>query len=181
MDKTKLRTETLKALKSQDSSQKSYYDKQIAERLFNLHIYQKAKTVGIYLAFAFEYDTALIIERALADGKRVVVPKTYPKGKMIFVAYEKNQLVKTSFGLLEPVSDKEVIKSDIDLIVVPGVVFNKQGYRIGYGAGYYDRYLADYSGQTISLIYPSQLSYFEPEDHDIAVKGLLYEDYKTDI
>lgn len=171
----------LTMLKSQDREWKSHYDKRLAERLFRLPIYQTATTIAVYLSFDFEYDTTLVIERALADGKRIVIPKTYPNGKMIFVDYDPTALVSSSFGVLEPVSSQEVVKEMIDLVVVPGVVFSNQGYRIGYGAGYYDRYLKDYLGETISLIYPSQLSHFQPQNHDIPVKGLLYEDDTTDI
>ncbi|WP_161979604.1 5-formyltetrahydrofolate cyclo-ligase [Streptococcus sp. S784/96/1] len=179
MDKKKLRTTILTMLKSQDREWKSHYDKRLAERLFCLPIYQTATTIAVYLSFDFEYDTTLVIERALADGKRIVIPKTYPKGKMIFVDYDPKTLVTSSFGVPEPESSQEVAKEMIDLVVVPGVVFNDQGYRIGYGAGYYDRYLKDYQGETVSLIYPSQLSYFIPQKYDIPVKGLLYEKSAT--
>ncbi|MGT2682664.1 5-formyltetrahydrofolate cyclo-ligase [Streptococcus porci] len=175
MEKNQLRKEILDILKSQDRKMKSVYDKVLSERLVSLSMYQEAKTIALYLAFDFEFDTSLIIEQALTYGKRIVVPKTYPQGRMIFVDYEPNGLEKTFFGLLEPQSDVEVPKSEIDLIVVPGVVFDESGYRIGYGGGYYDRYLADYQGQTISLIYPSQLRHFQPSAYDIPVKGLLYE------
>lgn len=178
MEKNKLRKETLALLKSKDKSEKASYDEALAERFFALPIYQKAKAIALYLSFDFEYNTQLLLDRALADGKQVLVPKTYPQGKMDFVIYDKDRLEKTSFGLWEPISDKAVPKSSIDVIVVPGVVFNDQGYRIGYGAGYYDRYLADYTGETVSFIYPEQLRHFQADAHDIPVKGLLHAERK---
>ena len=87
--------------------------------------------------------------------------------------YDERHLQKSSFGLMEPTSEEAVDKTEIDLIHVPGVVFNSQGFRIGYGGGYYDRYLADFAGASISSIYSFQQSDFEPDYHDIAVKEVL--------
>ncbi|MBM7635507.1 5-formyltetrahydrofolate cyclo-ligase [Streptococcus saliviloxodontae] len=173
MLKKDLRQAAIGALKDQDKTFKEQIDAELLARLRASESYQKAETIATYLSMGFEYNTAPLIEAALADGKQVVIPKTYPKGRMIFVAYDPDDLQKTSFGLLEPRSDKAVAKEDIDLIHVPGVVFNEEGYRIGYGAGYYDRYLEDYTGKTISLIYTCQQADFTPETHDIAVKEVL--------
>ena len=120
-----------------------------------------------------EVSTAAFIKQAQLDGKRVLVPKTYGQGRMIFVDYDERHLQKSSFGLMEPTSEEAVDKTEIDLIHVPGVVFNSQGFRIGYGGGYYDRYLADFAGASISSIYSFQQSDFEPDYHDIAVKEVL--------
>ena len=120
-----------------------------------------------------EVSTAAFIKQAQLDGKRVLVPKTYGQGRMIFVDYDESRLQKSSFGLMEPTSEEAVEKTEIDLIHVPGVVFNSQGFRIGYGGGYYDRYLVDFAGASISSIYSFQKSDFEPNYHDIAVKEVL--------
>ena len=93
---------------------------------------------------------------------------------MDFVVYNPQQLVKTSFGLLEPQGNLEVVDaSQIDLIHVPGLVFTTKGYRIGYGGGYYDRYLKHFSGHTFSTIYPCQIKDFIPEKHDQNKLALL--------
>ena len=92
---------------------------------------------------------------------------------MIFVDYDPDNLVATSFGLMDPASDMAVEKSEIDLIHVPGVVINAEGYRIGYGAGYYDRYLSDFEGETVSTVYPCQEMDFIPYSHDIAVREVI--------
>lgn len=135
--------------------------------------YQKAKTVATYLALPHEYDTEFLINQAQKDGKTILVPKAFPKGEMIFVSYQSTDVQRSSFGVLEPRSSLEVPKTAIDVVHVPGVVFNKKGYRIGYGGGYYDRYLADYDGDTISTIYDCQLRDFEAHAHDIAVKEIF--------
>ena len=96
---------------------------------------------------------------------------------MDFVVYDPQQLVKTSFGLLEPQGDLEVVDvSQIDLIHVPGLAFTTEGYRIGYGGGYYDRYLKHFSGHTLSTVYPCQIRDFIPEDHDIPVQEVLIDE-----
>ena len=97
----------------------------------------------------------------------------HPQGRMTFVDYNPNDLELTVFGIWEPRSERTVEKSHIDLIHVPGVAFNKKGYRIGYGGGYYDRYLADFKGMTVSTIYPYQLVDFQPDDCDIPVQEVL--------
>ena len=129
--------------------------------------------MATYLSMPHEVSTAAFIKQAQLDGKRVLVPKTYGQGRMIFVDYDESRLQKSSFGLMEPTSEEAVEKAEIDLIHVPGVVFNSQGFRIGYGGGYYDRYLADFTGASISSIYSFQKSDFEPNYHDIAVKEVL--------
>lgn len=179
--KKEKRRAVLQQLKAQSVHDKATYDQQVLERFLALPSYQEAETIAVYLAFDFEYNTQLIIEQARLDGKRILVPKTYPQGKMIFVDYNPEDVEKSAFGLLEPKSHQAVPQTEIDLIVVPGVVFNEMGYRIGYGAGYYDRYLETFTGRTVSLIYPCQLAAFDPEGHDIAVEEMIYEDSETRI
>ena len=88
--------------------------------------------------------------------------------------YDPNILEKTRFGLLEPnEKGRFVDQSEIDLIHVPGVVFQSKGYRIGYGGGYYDRYLEDFTGKTVSTIYSIQQGDFQPDTFDQAVQEVL--------
>ena len=78
------------------------------------------------------------------------------------------------FGLLEPQGDFTILEpSQIDLIHVPGLAFNTSGYRVGYGGGYYDRYLEHFPGNTISTLYPCQIQDFHPDPHDIPVEEVL--------
>lgn len=171
--KNKLRKIVLAQLTSQEPETKAKLDQYLLEQLIALPAYKVAQVIATYLAFPHEYDTSLLINQALKDGKRLVVPKTYKQGRMIFVDYDPDNLVATSFGLMEPASDLAVEKSEIDLIHVPGVVFNAEGYRIGYGAGYYDRYLSDFEGMTVSMVYPCQEKDFTPDSHDVAVREVI--------
>lgn len=173
MKKT-LRKETIAAMKRLPESVKTQADEQLTQRLLELPAFQEAKTLATYLSMGHEFSTASLIQAALQDGKRVCVPRTYPQGRMEFVEYDPDILEKTRFGLLEPnEKGKLVDKAEIDLIHVPGLVFQSKGYRIGYGGGYYDRYLADFAGKTVSTIYSIQQEDFQPEAFDQAVQEVL--------
>ena len=175
--KSELRKQVLQEMKALPREQKQFIDQALTERLLQQPFYQEAKVIATYLSFSHEFQTQGLIEQALQDGKKVLIPKTYPKGRMDFVVYEPQQLVKTAFGLLEPQGNLEVVDvSKIDLIHVPGLVFTTEGYRIGYGGGYYDRYLKHFSGHTFSTIYPCQIRDFIPEKHDIPVQEVLIDE-----
>ena len=175
--KSELRKQVLHEMKAISQEQKQFIDQALTEQLLQHPFYQEAKVIATYLSFPHEFQTQELIEQALKDGKKVLIPKTYPKGCMDFVVYEPQQLVKTSFGLLEPQGDLEVVDaSQIDLIHVPGLAFTTEGYRIGYGGGYYDRYLKHFSGNTLSTVYPCQIRDFIPEDHDIPVQEVLVDE-----
>ena len=175
--KSELRKQVLHEMKALTREQKQFIDQTLTERLLQHPFYQEAKVIATYLSFPHEFQTQELIEQALKDGKKVLIPKTYPKGRMDFVVYDPQQLVKTSFGLLEPQGNLEVVDaSQIDLIHVPGLAFTTEGYRIGYGGGYYDRYLEHFSGHTLSTIYPCQIQDFSPENHDIPVQEVLIDE-----
>ena len=175
--KAELRKQVLQEMKALPLEQKQFIDQALIERLLHHPFYQEAKVIATYLSFPHEFQTQELIEQALKDGKKVLIPKTYPKGRMDFVVYDPQQLVKTSFGLLEPQGNLEVVDaSQIDLIHVPGLVFTTEGYRIGYGGGYYDRYLEQFSGHTLSTVYPCQIRDFSPENHDIPVQEVLIDE-----
>ena len=169
-----LRNKTIAAMKELPQSVKAEADSQLTQRFIQLPAFQEAKTLATYLSMGHEFSTASLIQAALQLGKRVCVPRTYPQGRMEFVEYDPDILEKTRFGLLEPNERGQVVdKSEIDLIHVPGLVFQSKGYRIGYGGGYYDRYLADFAGKTVSTIYSIQQKEFQPDAFDQAVQEVL--------
>ena len=172
--KAELRKKILQEMKAISQEQKQAMDRALTKLFLNHSFYQEAKVIATYLSFPHEFQTQELIERALKDGKKVLIPKTYPKGRMDLVVYHPQQLKKTSFGLLEPQGNLEVVDaSQIDLIHVPGLAFTTEGYRIGYGGGYYDRYLENFAGQSLSTIYPCQVQEFSSEDHDAPVQEVL--------
>ena len=175
--KVSIRKSVLKKMKGLEPEIKRVADQSLIQRLRSLPAYKAASVIATYLSFPHEVDTSFLIDVAQEDGKQVVIPKTYPKGRMEFATYDPQKLKQTAFGLLEPEDGSQVIdKSKIDLIHVPGVAFQKGGHRLGYGGGYYDRYLADFDGATVSTIYACQEVDFAPAPHDIPVQEVLVDE-----
>ncbi|MBZ2117274.1 5-formyltetrahydrofolate cyclo-ligase [Streptococcus gordonii] len=177
--KKELRQMALSQMKSLSGKDKEQADSWLTQRLLQSRAYQEAHVIATYLSMPHEVSTTAFIKQAQLDNKRILVPKTYGQGRMIFVDYDESHLQKSSFGLMEPISEDAVDKTEIDLIHVPGVVFNSQGFRIGYGGGYYDRYLADFAGASVSTLYQIQLANFRPDLHDVSVKELII--YETNL
>lgn len=178
--KKELRTLTLKKLA--DLSEPAFIAavEQILHGLFNHPKWKDAKTIGVTVSRGKEIPTRPIIEQAWKEGKRVTVPKCHPKEKQLdfrhLTAFD--ELESVYYGLLEPIVDKteNINKGNIDLIIVPGVVFDPTGFRIGFGGGYYDRFLKNYHGATIALLLSEQLVEELPvEPHDIPVQTLITE------
>lgn len=170
--KKKLRKQIIRDLKAIELDDKAIQEASILNQLLLEKSYIKAKTIGIYLPFSFEFDTLKLIEIALKNNKKIAIPKVFANRELKFFKYDKKNLHLSDFGILEPSSEIDEIQS-IDLLIVPGVVFNRDGYRIGYGGGYYDNYLTHFKGETISLVFNQQIQFFIPEKHDIAVKQLI--------
>ena len=152
--------------------------RKISAKLFTCPEWQEAKAVFCYVGTERELDTREILLAALRSGKRLAVPKV--EGKGIMTAREildLNGLAAGAMGISEPAGLPPVIrKEDIDLVIVPGLAFDKAGYRLGYGGGYYDRYLSGLSLSTIGLC-PEQrlLSDIPRETHDQKVQMLITE------
>ena len=86
-------------MKALSQEQKQAKDQDLTERLLQHRFYQEAKVIATYLSFPHEFQTQGLIEQALKDGKKVLIPKTYPKGRMDFVVYNSQQLVKNFLWL----------------------------------------------------------------------------------
>ena len=109
------------------------------------------ESIGIYVSVGDEVDTPAIIRWALAQGKRVCVPKVV-EGSLRFIdLHALEDCVPAKFGLLEPVSS--IAAQDPQIQVVPMLAFNQRRFRLGYGKGFYDAYLSHYSGKTLGLCY----------------------------
>ena len=120
--------------------------RRIAEALSELSAYRKARTVMLYVSFGSEVNTEQMIKSAVSEGKKVVVPflgKTKEEIKAAKISSAKNDLVRGAFGIKEPKPRlcREIPHRKIDLVVVPAVVFDKACHRVGYGKGYYDKWL----------------------------------------
>lgn len=180
-NKKKLRKGILALRKAQPKEDKLIKDFKIIDTLTDLEIYKRSKTIFTYVSINEEINTRTFIKEALKLGKIVAVPKTYKGSKEMKAVVIKSleDLELSRFNLLEPKKDNEVLeKEEIDLIVVPGAVFDLSLNRIGYGGGYYDRFLKDikFKNNKIALAYDFQvLDKIEVEDYDIKMDLLITE------
>jgi 5-formyltetrahydrofolate cyclo-ligase len=179
MDAKKKLRKSIKA-KLSELSLPQYEDQsyKVAQQLFQNDEWMEASTVAITVSKAPEVDTFQIIRKGWEQGKRVVVPKCEPKTRRLDFRELKrfSELESVFYGLLEPiVSETNTVSSgEIDLVVVPGLAFDENGYRLGFGGGYYDRFLANYHGKTISLAFKDQIVSDIPiESHDIPVGKII--------
>lgn len=181
MDKTELRKEihfSLTTIKEEEHRERS---KKIHQNLYDTPYWKNAKRIGITISRFPEVDTYEVIKKAWSESKKVSVPRCIHKEKKLdFHTITSFEEVEPSyFGLLEPLRTLEKTSpAAIDLLIVPGLAYNINGFRLGYGGGYYDRYLANYyKGRTVSLCFKEQIVEHIPVDrHDQAVEMLIGEE-----
>ena len=154
----------------------------ILERVLGLEAYRQAKLVHTYVSSKEnEVDTRALIGTCLAQGKRVAVPVVMPGTKTMAHALIDglDQFVVGPWGLAQPAPDEAVwlpSEARIDLVVVPGLAFDRRGYRIGWGGGYYDRFLAQVQTVKIGLCYDELvLDCIPGEPHDVPVDLVVAE------
>lgn len=154
--KNKMRQEIKEQRKNLTCDERERCDSKICERLRQLWLYRESKIVFTYVSLADETDTKKFIERALEDGKRVVVPRCIKgtRNMEFCVINSLNDLEEGAFGVLEPKVECEVYTDYSNgFCIVPALAFDRKGYRLGYGKGYYDRFLADFCGKTVGICY----------------------------
>jgi len=175
--KEKLRKQVLNARFNLTPELRRAASAEIEARLFGLPEFRAANTVMFYASFQSEVETHHMIRRALAEGKRVVLPRV--KGKELELLEIENfdqDVAPGAWGILEPSGGKPAQLKDIGLIVMPGAAFDEQGNRIGYGAGFYDKLLPLYKGRTVALTYELQIVPAVPAaSHDIPVQKIITE------
>ncbi|MGK7377770.1 5-formyltetrahydrofolate cyclo-ligase [Planococcus sp. 1R117A] len=180
MDKSIQRKYVLDEMNKMDYEEHQENSRIIAGRLMEDPAFIQAKTIGVTVSAFPEVDTHELIRECWKAGKQVAVPKCLRKSRQMdfHVITDFGQLEVVYMHLKEPkVEETQYVKpEEIDLLIVPGVVFSKSGYRIGFGGGYYDRYLVDYGGTTRSLAFDLQLAESVPvEPHDIPVDAIYTE------
>ncbi|MFZ3580338.1 5-formyltetrahydrofolate cyclo-ligase [Virgibacillus sp. DJP39] len=180
MNKSKLRKKAITYLNSLSKPEKKSIEEKITSQLINSELWKKAETIGITISQGFEWDTKAIIDTAWKEQKQVTVPKCDPAKKQLTFYQLKtyNQLEIVYYNLQEPSPSisKPIKKTSIDLLIVPGLLFDKNGYRIGFGGGYYDRFLTDFPNVTASLVADGQLIQEIPsEAFDLPVDYIINE------
>lgn len=156
-DKALLRKKLIKKRKEIEPNIKKSGDLSIFKTIISHVKYKSAPTLLTYVSTDIEVDTIRLIEHALSEGKQVAVPKcNYDTTTISFYQiYSLNDLFPSKFSLLEPRANSErLINPEQDSIcIVPGLSFDRKGHRLGYGKGYYDRFLSNYSGVSIGICY----------------------------
>lgn len=177
--KKEVRLQKMAALKELSPIEKKKAEESIYAHLFASTYWKNAHTVALTVSQDFEIATLPIAEEAHRSGKRVVLPRAKKQRVMDFVHFLKDTPMETSsFGLQEPAPHLDAFpKQEIDLVIVPGLAFSKDGYRIGVGGGYYDRFLEDYKGKKIALVLEEQkIGAWNPESFDIPMDALITKD-----
>ncbi|MDR2436919.1 MAG: 5-formyltetrahydrofolate cyclo-ligase [Endomicrobium sp.] len=180
-EKKKARAEFLSMRNRLDSNSALLYSIAIFAAVKKLALYEQANTIMVYLSYGSEVITDFIVKSAISEGKNVVVPVIKTPGVLmhalrIIGLEDADQLI---YGIREPEAnlDNVVSKDSIDLVLIPGLAFDLSGYRIGYGKGYYDRWLKDVSvSKTVGLAYDFQITDKLPiGKHDLPMGTIVTE------
>ena len=162
LEKQRLREECLAARETLSEQERCVLDESITQKLLATPEYAETTTVLTYVSVSFEVSTRMFIECALRDGKTVAVPRCLPGHCLEFVAITSlDQLIAAPFGLLEPPKELPALTEEqmnASICIVPALLVDIKGYRLGYGAGFYDRFLSTYPGKKICLAYQQNLS-----------------------
>lgn len=122
--------------------ERSELSRRIADRILAMSEVAPARIVMAFWSFGSEVETAPLLRRLHESGTRVVLPRI-EAGDLLAVSYVPGDPVaSTRFGAMEPSSERAVVPEEVDAVVVPGVAFDRRGARVGYGRGFYDRFLA---------------------------------------
>lgn len=181
LEKQRLREERLAARETLSEQERARLDDCITQKLLATPEYSEAATVLTYVSVSSEVSTRMFIEHALREGKTVAVPRCLPGHCLEFVAITSlDQLVPAPFSLLEPARDLSALTEDQmndSICIIPALLVDTKGYRLGYGAGFYDRFLSTYSGKKICLAYQKNLSRTElpHSEFDVPVDMIITE------
>lgn len=187
MNKKKLRSTYMEKRSALSKNAVKSMSQSIESSLYNSNIYKNSFVIMTYINFGNEVITEEIIKHSLNLGKSIGVPITIPKTRELLVSELKDfdkELELGVYNILTPKKEyiREIQPSKIDLVLVPGIAFDKKGYRIGYGGGYYDRFLCKLNSNavTIALAFSIQLIdsvptgiYDLPVDYILTEKGFI--------
>ena len=176
MDKQTLRRMIREKKRAMTAEQIVSASERLAELFAASPLYHNAKTIYGYLPYNQEVRTVPMLERALREGKRVAVPKVYGD-EMKFIYMDDLSAVETGYaGIPEPIADEPVADDPTALVLMPGLAFDREGHRIGYGGGFYDKFLsAEPNHPTLALCYGFQMQeHLETEEFDIPVDCVLW-------
>ncbi len=176
MDKQELRRTIRQRKRAMSEAEIEERSSKLAKLFAASEAYRNAKTIYGYLPYNQEVRTVPMLEQALRDGKRVAVPKVYGDEMKFLYMEDLTQVEKGYAGIPEPIADGPIADDETALVLMPGLAFDPQGHRIGYGGGFYDKFLsAEPNHPTLALCYEFQLlPQLETEDHDIPVDTVIW-------
>ena len=176
MDKKELRRAIREKKRAMTEEEIVSRSEQLAQLFFASEAYQNAKAIYGYMPYNQEVRTVPMLEQALRDGKRVAVPKCYGDEMKFIFLDDLTKVEKGYANIPEPIADEPIADDETALVLMPGLAFDPQGHRIGYGGGFYDKFLAaEPNHPTLALCYEFQmLPSLETEAHDIPVDYVLW-------
>ena len=176
MDKKELRRQIREQKRAMTEEQIVTASQRLGELFCNCEYYKNAKTIYGYLPYNQEVRTVPMLEQAIKDGKRVAVPKCYGEEMRFIYMDDLNKVEKGYANIPEPIDDEPVADDKTALVLMPGMAFTKEGHRMGYGGGFYDKFLASEPDHpTVALCYDFQmLDAIPTEDYDIPVDCVLW-------
>lgn len=168
--KKEIRQQILKKRNDMTSEEVHQLSQQICSNIKNLDVYKSADNICLYMPVNNEVDVTLLVDDAWNDGKTLWLPKTSGNTMGFYKFSDDTALSVGTYGIMEPVSDECLVPDENTLIMMPGVAFSPDGGRIGYGGGYYDRYLNKWDTCTTAAVcYQFQLLQELPvEEHDVS-------------
>ena len=176
MDKKELRRQIREMKRAMTEEEIVAASQRLGELFRNCPQYQAARTIYGYLPYNQEVRTVPMLEQAMKDGKRVAVPKCYGDEMKFIYMDDLTRVEKGYAGIPEPIADDPVADDETALVLMPGMAFTTDGKRMGYGGGFYDKFLAaEPNHPTVALCYSFQMVEDLPtEDYDIPVDCVLW-------
>jgi 5-formyltetrahydrofolate cyclo-ligase len=179
--KSRLRQSLRKLRASLGEETRARASQSIREALEAWPIFQQSQTILTYMPIKGEVDLTALLDRH--SEKQWILPRIIPEEdhRMVFHAYDAGRLVRHPFGMAEPTADSPTVPREaLQLVLVPGLAFDRRGWRLGYGGGYFDRFLKDFSGVSVGIIFRALLldgipydSFDVPVQYVVTEMGLL--------
>lgn len=176
MNKKELRAQIRAQKRAMTEDQITEKSRILAEKFLTTDVYRNAETIYGYLPYNQEVRTVPILEQALRDGKKVAVPKVFGDTMKFILMTDLSRVSKGYAGIPEPTEDGPEAEDAHALVLMPGMAFDPQGHRIGYGGGFYDKFLAEEPEHpTLALCYDFQmLPNLDTEEFDIPVDQVIW-------
>lgn len=175
MDKKALRAAVREKKRALTAAQVEAASARLADLLFAHPAYQNAKSLYGYLSYNQEVRTAAILRQAQKDGKRVAVPKVFGDTMKFLWLDDLSAVAPGAYNIPEPIADEPEADDETALILMPGLAFDPEGHRCGYGGGFYDKYLAAHPAHvTLALCYDFQMfAHLDVDEYDIPVQYVI--------